>query len=330
MFILIEDRAEIRRAQSQLEATLRREFSIKEVRDIGWQGDRLRAAKLHSNGEYWYWSQDHKTTRNPRRLNWFGRINEGPGVGIAVEINIPYEGRNDSVAGFRQARVQRTDLSFPFRTSRRRSKGVKKDAFVAWSDLQTHPVYARDGSQKEGLLVMPIAARGAALAAVAYVEAIIDFKAAVREGRTETTTARKRNTSIARTLMNPSAAKGTGLGPRHRLRIQAWRSSEKPERMASTQRPCQESTNRQVRIARSWRIQGTELVEAYEVKTSTMRGDIYTGIGQLTVHAKRVDCLRTLVLPADESLATDLIAALKRNNIQLQRYRLTETGVTLL
>ena len=100
MFILIEDRAEIRRAQSQLEATLRREFSIKEVRDIGWQGDRLRAAKLHSNGEYWYWSQDHKTTPNPRRLNWFGRINEGPGVGIAVEINIPYEGRNDSVAGF--------------------------------------------------------------------------------------------------------------------------------------------------------------------------------------------------------------------------------------
>ena len=29
MFILIEDRAEIRRAQSQLETTLRREFSIK-------------------------------------------------------------------------------------------------------------------------------------------------------------------------------------------------------------------------------------------------------------------------------------------------------------
>ena len=38
---------------------------------------------------------------------------------------------------------------------------------------------------------MPIAARGAALAAVAYVEAIIDFKAAVREGRTETTTAKE-------------------------------------------------------------------------------------------------------------------------------------------
>lgn len=72
------------------------------------------------------------------------------------------------------------------------AKGVKKDAFVAWSDLQTHPVYARDGSQKEGLLVMPIAARGAALAAVAYVEAIIDFKAAVREGRTETTTAKEK------------------------------------------------------------------------------------------------------------------------------------------
>ncbi|WZB61039.1 hypothetical protein WJ970_25820 [Achromobacter xylosoxidans] len=63
---------------------------------------------------------------------------------------------------------------------------------MAWSDLQTHPVYARDGSQKEGLLVMPIAARGAALAAVAYVEAIVDFKAAVREGRTETTTAKEK------------------------------------------------------------------------------------------------------------------------------------------
>ena len=257
MFILIEDRAEIRRAQSQLEATLRREFSIKEVRDIGWQGDRLRAAKLHSNGEYWYWSQDHKTTPNPRRLNWFGRINEGPGVGIAVEINIPYEGRNDSVAGF-FAKHASSGQIYLFHSGRvgGGAKGVKKDAFVAWSDLQTHPVYARDGSQKEGLLVMPIAARGAALAAVAYVEAIIDFKAAVREGRTETTTAKEKEHQYRAYFDESFGRKGTGLGPRHRLRIQAWRSSEKPERMASTQRPCQESTNRQVRIARSWRIQG--------------------------------------------------------------------------
>lgn len=332
MFILIEDRAEIRRAQSQLEATLRREFSIKEVRDIGWQGGRRPAAKLHSNGEYWYWSQDHKNTSNPRRLNWFGRIYEGPGVAIAVEINIPYEGRNDSVAGF-FAKHASSGQIYLFHSGRvgGGAKGVKKDAFVAWSDLQTHPVYARDGSQKEGLLVMPIAARGAALAAVAYVEAIIDFKAAVREGRTETTTAKEKEHQY-RAYFDESFGRRKGRASardidyvsRHGEVVKSLSEWRQRKGLARNQQIVK-SVLLDLGVSR-----GTELVEAYEVKTSTMRGDIYTGIGQLTVHAKRVDCLRTLVLPADESLATDLIAALKRNNIQLQRYRLTETGVTLL
>ena len=93
------------------------------------------------------------------------------------------------------------------------------------------------------------------------------FKAAVREGRTETTTAKEKEHQYRAYFDESFGRRKDGPRPRHRLRIQAWRSSEKPERMASTQRPCQESTNRQVRIARSWRIQGTELVEAYEVKT---------------------------------------------------------------
>ena len=333
MYTLIEDRAETRRAQSELEATMGREFPTTAIRDIGWQGGRQPQAKVRTDGTYWFWSSDHRDeVANPRRLNWFGRIGDGPGVAIAVEVNTPYVGRNDSIAGF-FARNTTNGRTYLFHSGRvgGGAEGVKKDALVAWSDLELQPVYASDGSHKEGILVMPVSGRGAVRPAVAYVQAIIEFKAAVRNGDTRTPKAREKERKLREYFdeffgrkTGKAAARDIDYVSRHGEVVKALREWRKRKGLLAGQRVVK-TTLLDLGVSK-----GSDLVEVYEVKTSAVRGDVYTGIGQLTVHAESIDCSRTLVLPADDPLAQDLAAALSRNEIHLQLYRLTETGVTLL
>lgn len=333
MFTLIEDRAEIRKAQSELEATVRREFPTTAVRDIGWQGGRQPQASVRTNGTYWFWSSDHKDeVANPRRLNWFGQIGEGSGVAIAVEVNTPYLGRNNSIAGF-FARDSTSGRTYLFHSGRvgGGAKGVKKDALVAWADLQLQAVLASDGSHKEGILVMPVSGRGAVRPAIAYLQSIVDFKAAVRSGDTQTTQAREKERKLREYFdeffgrkRGRIAARGIDYVSRHGEVVKALQEWRKRRGMKAGHRIVK-STLLDLGVAK-----GSDLVEAFEVKTSATRGDIYTGIGQLIVHAQSAECSRTIVLPADEILAKDLAAALARSEIQVQLYRLTETDVILL
>ena len=69
---------------------------------------------------------------------------------------------------------------------------------------------------------------------------------------------------------------------------------------------------------------GRDLVEVFEVKTSTSRSDVYAAIGQLMVHGTADDCRRVIVLPHKESIATDLKNALDRLGIQLLNFKLDE------
>jgi hypothetical protein len=75
---------------------------------------------------------------------------------------------------------------------------------------------------------------------------------------------------------------------------------------------------------------GANLTEVYEVKTSTARSDVYTAIGQLTVHSAGKGCRRVMVLPADEPLSRDLTKGLARSGIELKRFRLTSDKVEII
>ena len=79
MFTLLESKEEIAKAQRKLEATFRREFSKKVVKNIGFPGGTLHGEKVFTDDSYWFWSRDHKKSyvANPRRLNWFGLF-QGP------------------------------------------------------------------------------------------------------------------------------------------------------------------------------------------------------------------------------------------------------------
>lgn len=73
-----------------------------------------------------------------------------------------------------------------------------------------------------------------------------------------------------------------------------------------------------------------DLVEVFEVKTSTKRSDIYGAIGQLMVHGTAKDCRRVMVLPDDEPIASDLKDALQRLGIELLRFKLDEHKATIV
>src|SRR5271154_3864076 len=102
MFVLLESRKDIADAQRELEATIRRDFRDQVVKNIGYPSGTTFDAKVSTDHKHWFWSADKrdKSTRIHRRLNWFGEFNEDAGLQITVEVNTPYEGRNDRIAGF--------------------------------------------------------------------------------------------------------------------------------------------------------------------------------------------------------------------------------------
>lgn len=152
MFILIEDRAEIRQAQSDLEVTIRREFPVTTIRDIGWQGGRQLQGNLLVLVSR---RQEQCSPPSTAELVWpYWRR---PGRGIAVEVNTSYADRNDSMAGF-FARNTVNGRTYLFHSGRvgGGAEGVTTDALVAWSDLELQLIDAKDGSRKEGILVGPV------------------------------------------------------------------------------------------------------------------------------------------------------------------------------
>lgn len=71
-----------------------------------------------------------------------------------------------------------------------------------------------------------------------------------------------------------------------------------------------------------------EVIEAFEVKTSSKRSDIYQAIGQLMVHSHHSDCTKIIVLPMKEKeYGTDITLAFKRLGIRLLTYELHEDSV---
>ena len=75
---------------------------------------------------------------------------------------------------------------------------------------------------------------------------------------------------------------------------------------------------------------GRDLVEVFEVKTSTARPDVYGAIGQLMVHGTATDCRRVIVLPHKQPIAPDLKYALQRLSILLVKFKLDEQKATIV
>lgn len=102
MFSFFETKEDIAKAQHKLETTIRHDFKKKAVKNIGYPGGTTYDANIYTKGINWIWSSDadDRNENNSRRLNWIGLFQNDFGLRISVEINTPYEGRNDNIARF--------------------------------------------------------------------------------------------------------------------------------------------------------------------------------------------------------------------------------------
>lgn len=333
MFSLIESKEEIAKAQRKLEAAIRHDFKTKAVKNIGYPGGTTFDAKVVTDGSYWYWSSDHddEDIPNPRRLNWFGLYRDDADLQISVEINTTYEGRNDQVAGF-FARDNDTGSIYLLHSGRvgGGTKGVGKSAFLAWSNQRPIDVVDSSGGIREGVLVMPIEGVAASRSAVRYIDTIASFKQAVRAGDLASPEFQNKKKELDDFFSESRGRrKGQRSGEidylsRHGEVVDAlysWRSASplpKGGRLVKN-----------VLIDMGVAVAG-ELVEVFEVKTSTARSDVYAAIGQLMVHGTSNECRRVMVLPKNELLASDLENALQRLNIELLKFKLDEKAATIV
>ncbi len=333
MFTLIESKNESAKAQRKLEATFRRNFRRKVVKNIGYPGGTEFNAKVATDGTYWYWSADLNSidTPNPRRLNWFGLFRTDADLQISVEINTAYEGRNDLVAGF-FARDNKTGTVYLLHSGRigGGTKGVGKSAFLAWSDQRPIDIVDSSGDIREGVLVMPVEGTGAIRSGMRYIETIARFKQAVRTGEMETSEFQRKKRELEDFYLE---ARGRRKGRRSSEIDYLSRHGDVVDALYSwrTTGPLPSGG----RIVKNILIDmgiaiGRDLVEVFEVKTSAGRSDVYGAIGQLMVHGTAADCRRVIVLPHKESIAPDLKGALQRLGIELVKYKLDEQKATIL
>lgn len=333
MFSLIDSKEEISKAQRKLEETIRRDFKTKAEKNIGYPGGTTFDAKVVTDGRYWYWSSDYdeKYIPNPRRLNWFGLFRDNADLQISVEINTAYEGRNDQVAGF-FARDNDTGSIYLLHSGRvgGGTRGVGKAAFLAWSNQRPIEVVDSSGGIREGVLVMPIEGVAASRSAVRYIDIIDRFKKAVRAGDLESSEFQSKKKELddffseSRGRRKGKRAVEIDYLSRHGDVVDAlysWRNSN--------QLPKGGRLVKNVLIDMGVAV-ADELVEVFEVKTSTARTDVYTAIGQLMVHGTSDKCRRVIVLPEIEPLASDLKDALERLNIELLKFKLDEKAATIV
>lgn len=335
IFTLIESKDEIQKAQQKLEATIRREFRRRAVRDIGYPGGREREAEVRTDGRYWYWSSNYAGTgiSNPRNLNWFGLYREAAGLQISVEINVPYKKLSGQVAGFF---ARDTDTQFVYLVHSGRvgggTIGVGKSTFLAWSDLKPVSIADSSGSIRYGVLVMPITGVAAVRSATRYVDTIARFKQAVRNGELKTREFKEKKLKLDDYF---SEAQGRRTGKRSGTIDYVSRHGEVVDALYSWRIRTQGSLPKNARIVKNVLIDlgvavSNNLLELYEVKTDTTRSELYCAIGQLLVHGTAGKCRRAIVLPHHKAITMDVKAALKRMSIQVMKYKMDKQTVKIL
>ncbi len=331
MFVFVEDRREIAEAQRMLAETLRAALPNRTTRDIGYPSDTVLGAQIWTDGSYWFRTVRHGDAARPRVLNWFGRTKPTGALHIAVEVNTPIEGRDDMVAGF-FAKDSETGTIYLFHSGRvgGGKKGVGKESFLAWVDRPPMTVFDPNGRPRYGILVMPIEGSAAAQAALKYVDDVVAFKEFVGTGGAQTP-AFQRVVQGYRDYFDEASGRRTGTRKRridyvsrHGDIVRAlhdWRS----QTLGSLDERMVKSVLLDLGVERSGR-----LVEAYEVKTSTDRQNLYAAIGQLLVHGGEDGCTKYLVCPDDLSVPADIETTLERLSISRIRVRVSPTKVLVV
>lgn len=308
MLIILTDKKDIHAAQSALEQTVRKEFRQRKISNIGYSGGMRSDAEIFSDGIYWCMSENHRSqeTASPRRLNWFGKMLDKRDQEITVELNTPYKGRNDRVAGF-FARDEQTGIVYLLHSGKIGGgrKGVGRNAFLAWFNEELHVAADIDGNERAGVIVMPVEGEMAVQSLTRFIDHVSMFKQQVRTGMMETRDFKKREAEYKDFYQESS---GRRKGRRkssfdyfsnHGLVVDALKEWRESKGLSASEKI------RKNQLIDLGVFTNGKLSELYEVKTSVDRQCLYSAIGQLVVHSADKECRRTLVVPKIDSLPED-------------------------
>lgn len=320
MFTLIESKQEIQNAQMTLKQTICSFLKEEEIRDIGFPSGKEREATVYTNKEYWYYSREYSGSPSPRYLNWFGVYTEKM-LQITVEINVLLEGVSKKVGGC-FARHNRTGNIYLLHSGRigggRRGVGLRN--FISWSDMKPASVINSNGESHPYYTVMPIDNVVAVRSALRYVGKVYGFKQEIRDNGGIAID----NDKIQKLKDYYSEFRGTRSGTRPESFAYESQHGEIVDALHAWRTDSQALKSNESIVKNVFLDMGVktkdELVEAYEVKTSAERSDIYKAIGQLLVHGGFEKVKKYIVLPK-QPRQKDLIRALKNLDIAIVKYR---------
>lgn len=326
MLQLITDALERQALQAEFKRCLEDQLDYQGQINIGYQGGGG-IYPLYSHGPgtlYFAYSPPSDENAVPRHWNSFGVYRPGESFGIVVEINIPVGADTAMVAGF-FARNRETGAVFALHDGRVGGgrKGIGKDSFLAWMGeelvLATAPDVAR-----AGIIVGEVGSPDLANQIWRFVQKVDRFKAAAAGGHLDTQGFKHKREEYAnyrKEFVGRKSGSRAGVfsyETYHGAVVDALfnervRNKKPGEQIAN-------SAFIDLLVKR-----GGKLTEIYEVKCTAERQTLYAGIGQLLTHSagQRADVIKTLVLPRDERVASDIQCALDELGVRVRRYSLT-------
>lgn len=328
MFTLLENKDEISLAHDNLLKSIKKNFTKKSIRNIGHPGGTLYDSNVYTDGTYWFSAVDYIKATSPRKLNLFGLYKKENSLNITAEVNTPYQGINNSVSGF-FAKNSKNDKIYLFHTGRigGGAKGVGKHAFLAWSNESLTEVIDSKGEFRYGIPVLHINKMESTKSMEKYIDCVVKFKKVVKEGGLNSI---EQKNNLNKYLDYYKESTGRRKGNRASNLDYLSRHGDVVDSLRVYL--LNKGINKSERFVKNVLIdlgieKKGELISVYEIKTSCSRTNLYTGIGQLLVHSPHVNCQKTLVVPNEEELSSDVLNALSRLGIKLIQFSLTAKEV---
>ena len=306
MLSLLVTREEIEEAQRDLQDNMSRIFPEIHRPDTRFP--------FRHNKTYWYRAGylpgGNGTTA--RHFNGFGRVQDRFESPATVEINVAEEGSKRATTGF-FARDMGSGTVYLMHSGFLNPGGY---AFRDWLGQKQFEAFDGRPSPRPGFIVVATNGSTGDHSLIRYIESTVRFRKADDEVPDDPAQFRP----FFQEARGWRVSEGPGVVEylsRHGDVVDALRNWRERRGLENPKRFIVKNTYIDMGVTDAH----DSLTELYEVKTSTARSDVYTGIGQLMVHGPS-GCRRVLVLPGNEELKPGLPDAIKRLKIELLRYGL--------
>lgn len=316
MLKLITEKNEISKCQKKFESALKNDLPNKERLTIGHQGGNF-DNEVYYNDDIWYSTilLDGDDVSIVRYWNGFGlgKREDGNQI-IVVEINPPFSGATKRVAGL-FAKDERTGDYFVLHRGKIGGgrEGIGKEAFESWYRGKWVEVYDELENQEEAILISSLNSKKLSVKIRDFVKEIAKFKQEVTIGKNS-----RAAKNINKRLSFDPEFHGSKKGKRkskfeyeshHGLVVNSL--DEQVENNSST------FNTSLIDLAVQ---EKDKVVKIYEVKTSSDRQSIYTGIGQLMFHSSGNDKIKKVLVLPEKNYREEVTGILAKLNIKILTY----------